>query len=83
MRPSPTIHTDPDPACAKRPVKVRLVNWAPWSVLKIIGWLCAKASSKHSKQKVVSKVFDNRHANTLRLYQSKIATKQIMKGSGS
>ena len=39
------------PALASRPVKAALVNWLPWSVLKISGLpKCASASSSASTQ---------------------------------
>ena len=63
------------PAASNRLVKAKLVNWLPWSVLKISDWPRANAASKHSWQNAPSKVFDKRKANTLRLYQSMIATK--------
>jgi len=63
------------PAAANWPVKAKLVNWLPWSVLKISAWLWARAASKHSWQNAPSRVFDKRKANTLRLYQSMTATR--------
>lgn len=57
-------------------VKAKLVNWLPWSVLKISGLpKRAKASSKAATQKPASIVFDNRQARTFRLAQSMIATR--------
>ena len=63
------------PACASRPVNIVLVNCAPWSELKIDGWLHRNASSRQSRQNRVSKVLESRHASTLRLYQSRIAAR--------
>src|SRR5207248_7849025 len=57
-------------SCRSRvPVKSLLVNWLPWSVLKISGrpyW--QSASSSASTQNSAPSVFDNRHASTARLY---------------
>ena len=63
-------------AACKRPVKAKLVNWLPWSVLNISGLPCrARASSSVSVQKLASSVFDSRQASTYRLAQSMIATR--------
>ena len=63
-------------ASLSTPVKSRLVNWLPWSVLKISGLPCrAIASRRASMQNPVSMVFDNRHARTWRVAQSMIATR--------
>ena len=49
------------PGACRRPVKAKLVNWLPWSVLKISGLPCrARASSSASVQKLASSVFDRR-----------------------
>jgi hypothetical protein len=53
------------------PVKAALVNWLPWSVLKISGR--PKRASAET-QNEVSMVFDSRHASTARLAQFMIAT---------
>ena len=46
-------------------VNARLVNWLPWSVLKISGLPCrASASCNASVQNVTSIVFDSRHDST-------------------
>ena len=64
------------PAAASVPVKAALVNWLPWSVLKISGLpKRASASSSASTQNDTSMVFDSRHASTARLAQSMIATR--------
>ena len=57
-------------------MRAKLVNWLPWSVLKISGvpWR-AKASSSASVQNPASSVFDSRQARTWRLAQSMIATR--------
>src|SRR5467141_4116993 len=58
------------------PVKSSLVNWLPWSVLKISGRpKRASASSSASTQKSAPSVFDSRQASTARLCQSMIATR--------
>ena len=57
-------------------VKSSLVNWLPWSVLKISGlpyW--ESASSSASTQNSAPSVFDSRHASTARLTQSMITTR--------
>jgi hypothetical protein len=59
------------PPRSSTPVKSSLVNWQPWSVLKISGLpYCARASSRASTQKSAPSVFDSRYANTARLTQS-------------
>jgi hypothetical protein len=58
------------------PVKSSLVNWLPWSVLKISGRPCrASASSRASTQNSAPSVFDSRHASPARLTQSMITTR--------
>ena len=53
-------------AAASAPVKATLVNWLPWSVLKISGVpYVASASSRAATQNETSIVFDNRHARNL------------------
>src|SRR5579875_2076035 len=51
-------------ACPRRrPVKSALVNWLPWSVLKISGLPCfASASSTASRQNSTSIVIESRQA---------------------
>src|SRR5258705_8246105 len=56
------------PAAASVPVKAVLVNWLPWSVLKMSGVpKRASASSSADTQNDTSIVFDSRHASTARL----------------
>src|SRR6266851_4100700 len=56
--------------------KSSLVNWLPWSVLKISGRpKRASASSSASTQKSAPSVFDSCQASTARLCQSMIATR--------
>src|SRR5437016_14212640 len=63
------------------PVKSSLVNWPPWSVLKISGRpKRASASSSASTQKSAPSVFDSRQASTARLCQSMIATRYTIVG---
>ena len=53
------------------PVKAALVNWLPWSVLKISGLPCrASASSSAATQNDASIVFDSRHDSMRRENQS-------------
>jgi hypothetical protein len=55
-------------------VNSSLVNWLPWSVLKISGCPCLlKASSSASTQNEASMLIDTRCASTRRLAQSTIA----------
>ncbi|MFK4492366.1 hypothetical protein ABIA45_007444 [Bradyrhizobium sp. USDA 336] len=55
-------------APANAPVKAALVNWLPWSVLKISGLpYFTSAWSRAATQNETSIVFDNRHARTARL----------------
>jgi hypothetical protein len=52
-------------------VNASLVNWLPWSLLKIAGTPhTLKASSSTDTQNAASSVFDTRQARTFRLYQS-------------
>ena len=70
QRPRPSIEMRM-PAVASMPVKSPLVNWLPWSVLKISGLpKRASASSSASTQKALSIVFDSRQLSTARLAQS-------------
>ena len=58
------------------PVKSSLVNWLPWSVLKISGPpYRTSASSSASTQKSAPSVLDSRHASTARLTQSMTTTR--------
>ena len=64
------------PSRFSRPVKVSLVNCAPWSVLNISGFSSMEsASSSASTQKAVSIVIDTRQASTRRLNQSTTAAR--------
>src|SRR5712675_1996197 len=66
-RPRPSIEMR-TPAAPSVPVKAALVNWLPWSVLKIAGLpKRASASSSADTQNDTSIVFDSRHASTARL----------------
>ncbi len=57
-------------------MKSELVNWLPWSVLKISGLpYRARASSRASTQNEASSVFDRRHDSTRRLAQSMTAAR--------
>src|SRR6266481_385135 len=59
-RPRPSIEMR-TPAAASAPVKEALVNWLPWSVLKISGLpKRASASSIAEMQNETSMVFDSR-----------------------
>jgi hypothetical protein len=74
-RPRPSIEMR-TPAAASVPVKAALVNWLPWSVLKISGRpKRASASSSAETQNDTSIVFESRHASTVRLAQSMMATR--------
>jgi hypothetical protein len=58
------------------PVKAALVNWLPWSVLKMSGLpKRATASSSAETQNEPSMVLDSRQESTARLAQSMIATR--------
>src|SRR3954454_4005283 len=75
QRPRPSIEIL-TPAARSLSVKTELVNCEPWSVLKISGRPNRpSASSRASRQKLVSIVLDKRHDNTARLAQSMIATR--------
>jgi len=64
------------PFFSSRPVKAALVNWLPWSVLKISGLqYLASASSTASMQNSTSIVIDRRHARTRRVDQSTTAAR--------
>jgi hypothetical protein len=63
------------PACAKRLVTARLVNWTPWSMLKISGHPCTSATSRASRRKAGASELDSCQANTYRLNQSIRATR--------
>ena len=65
------------PSLFSRPVKASLVNWLPWSVLKISGFsFPERASSSASMQKEVSMVIDSFQASTRRLNQSTTAARE-------
>jgi hypothetical protein len=56
------------------PVKAALVNWLPWSVLKMSGRpKRASVSSSAATQNEVSMVLDGRQESTARLAQSMIS----------
>ena len=75
QRPRPSIEMLM-PAADSLPVKAALVNWLPWSVLKISGRpKRASASSSARTQKPASSVFDSCQLSTARLAQSMIATR--------
>ena len=73
------VHRDADARRQKvsPSVKSTLVNWLPWSLLKISGGPSrSSASCKASTQKLASSVLDRRHRDsTLRLAQSITATR--------
>jgi hypothetical protein len=76
QRPRPSIEMR-TPAAISIPVNAALVNWLPWSVLKISGRPNrANASSSAEMQNELSMVLVSRHASTARLAQSLIATRQ-------
>ena len=75
QRPRPSIEMR-TPAWISAPVKSALVNWLPWSVLKISGLpYLASASSSAATQNEASIVFDSRQDRTARLAQSMTATR--------
>ncbi len=64
------------PFFSRTPVNASLVNWLPWSLLKISGLPCLPiASSSASTQKPASIVIDTRCESTRRLNQSTTATR--------
>ncbi|MDE2501008.1 MAG: hypothetical protein KGL56_12550 [Alphaproteobacteria bacterium] len=64
QRPRPSIEIA-IPASLRTPVKSMLVNWLPWSVLKMSGLpYRSSASCKASTQNPASMVFDNLQAST-------------------
>ncbi len=74
-RPLPSMEIA-TPASLSAPVKSRLVNWLPWSVLKISGLPYRdSASCKASTQNPASMVFDSHQDRTWRVAQSMIATR--------
>ena len=75
QRPRPSIEMRTS-AAISTPVKAALVNWLPWSVLKISGLPNrASASSSAATQNEASIVFDSRQESTARLAQSMTATR--------
>ena len=58
-----------------RCVNARLVNWDPWSVLKIPGVPVRIESSSAPRQKPTSMVFESRHDSTRLVAQSITATR--------
>jgi hypothetical protein len=74
-RPRPSIETRM-PASCNNDTNRGLVNWLPWSVLKISGApKLSIASATAAMQNSTSMVFDTHHASTLRLAQSITATR--------
>ena len=70
------VHGDADAFSHRTFVKAKLVNWLPWSVLKISGLpYFAKASSRALMQKSTSMVLESRRDSTSRPCQSITATK--------
>jgi len=63
------------PCPSSSPVNSGLVNYNPWSVLKISGFPNRSASPSASRQKSFSNVVDNAHEITVRLNTSMIATR--------
>ena len=63
------------PAASTWPVNLSLVNWEPWSVLRISGVPRSSASSSASTQNETSIVFESRHASRCRVAQSITATR--------
>jgi hypothetical protein len=73
QRPRPSIEMR-TPASISTLVKSALVNWLPWSVLKISGLpYRASASSSAATPNEASIVFDSRHERIARLAQSMTA----------
>ena len=70
------VHADRDVVTLQRTGEVIMVNWLPWSVLKISGrpWRASASSSAATENSAVS-VFDSRHASTARLTQSMMTTR--------
>jgi hypothetical protein len=64
------------PCCWTRLTKAVLVNWLPWSVLRIAGQPCARmAASRASRQQSAVIVLERRQARTRRVAQSSTATR--------
>ena len=56
-------------------MKTSLVNWVPWSVLKMSGRPPLRASYRASTQKPTSRVLERRQETTYRLHQSMMSTR--------
>ncbi len=76
QRPLPSMLTCA-PAASTASIQASLVNWQPWSVLKMSGAQPAtsRASSNASKQNEVSRVLEILQLSTARVCQSMIATR--------
>ena len=72
QRPLPS--RDANAASVSTSVKSTLVNWLPWSLLKIPA-IALERLGKASTQKLASSVLDRRQDSTLRLAQSITATR--------
>lgn len=63
------------PLSSSLPVNWLLVNWTPWSVLKISGICWQRLLFKASMQNSIPSRFESSHLITYRQYQSMIANK--------
>src|SRR3954468_5046556 len=78
QRPRPSIEIL-IPAALSVSVKVALVNCEPWSGLKISGRPNrARASSRASTQKLVSRVFDSRHDGSVRARATALGRRDLV-----